>query len=82
MSGFLNAAQYGAGVAGPIVFEGPASANYDVDLGVYPVNEWYYGTVWQQSAIAMELIQSFAPPPFPDNLLINGTNKVSVGAGA
>ena len=26
--------QYGDGVVGPIVFNGPASANYDIDLGV------------------------------------------------
>lgn len=34
--------QYGMGVVGTIVINGPASTNYDVDLGTFPVSDWYY----------------------------------------
>lgn len=34
--------QYGDGVVGPMVFEGPATSNYDEDLGPYMVNDWYH----------------------------------------
>lgn len=33
-------AQYGDGVVGPIVIAGPATSNYDVDLGAMPINDW------------------------------------------
>ncbi|EHK98291.1 putative Laccase-3 [Glarea lozoyensis 74030] len=32
--------QYGEGVLGPIVIHGPATSNYDVDLGAMPVTDW------------------------------------------
>jgi len=38
-------AQYGDGASGSIVIDGPASSNYDIDLGPYPVTDWYYPTV-------------------------------------
>lgn len=37
--------QYGNGVLGPIVINGPASANYDIDLGPLMISDWYYGGV-------------------------------------
>ncbi|KAK4496969.1 hypothetical protein PRZ48_011418 [Zasmidium cellare] len=75
-------AQYGDGVAGPIVFDGPASANYDFDLGPYPVNEWYYRTAWQASSLAIDAIQTLGKPPAANNMLINGTNKNANGTGS
>lgn len=33
--------QYGDGVVGPMVFHGPAAANYDIDLGPYALTDWY-----------------------------------------
>jgi FtsP/CotA-like multicopper oxidase with cupredoxin domain len=32
--------QYGEGVLGPIVIYGPATSNYDIDLGAMPVTDW------------------------------------------
>lgn len=53
---------------------GPATANYDVDLGTYTVQDWYYITSYQAAARAM-LFSTSAPPPAGDNILVNGTNK-------
>lgn len=38
-------AQYGDGATGAVIIDGPASSNYDIDLGPYPVTDWYYPTV-------------------------------------
>ncbi|KAF2720149.1 multicopper oxidase [Polychaeton citri CBS 116435] len=73
--------QYGDGVVGPIVFDGPATANYDEDLGPYMLTEWYYSTAWQMQARALQNLQKRAPPPPGDNVLINGTNKNANGGG-
>ena len=32
--------QYGDGVVAPMVINGPATANYDVDLGPYSIFDW------------------------------------------
>ncbi|KAI9664629.1 MAG: hypothetical protein M1821_006075 [Bathelium mastoideum] len=68
-------AQYGDGVVGPIVINGPASANYDIDLGPFPVTDWYYPTSWQENDNSEIALQQGAPGPPADNILINGTNK-------
>lgn len=74
--------QYGDGVVGTMIFDGPASANYDVDLGVYPVNEWYYDTAYQINSLTSVNLQAGNPPPNANNVLINGTNKDANGNGA
>ena len=68
-------AQYGDGAFGAIVINGPASSNYDYDLGPYIVTDWYYKTSWQQGMIAHAALQGGGPPPAADQILINGTNK-------
>ncbi|CAK4020677.1 multicopper oxidase, type 1 [Lecanosticta acicola] len=73
--------QYGDGVVGPMVFNGPATANYDTDLGVYPINDWYYDTAFQVAANTLNNLQVHNGPPSADNILINGTNKAASGAG-
>ncbi|KAF2093837.1 hypothetical protein NA57DRAFT_68888 [Rhizodiscina lignyota] len=35
--------QYGDGLAGPLVINGPSTADYDIDLGVLPVTDWIDG---------------------------------------
>lgn len=62
--------QYGDGVLGPIVINGPATANYDTDLGALPITDWYYGTVNMHAA---RTEHANALPPEADNALINGT---------
>lgn len=32
--------QYGDGIVGMMVINGPTTANYDEDLGVLPVSDW------------------------------------------
>ncbi|KAI7052522.1 hypothetical protein KC366_g98 [Hortaea werneckii] len=39
-------AQYGDGVVGPIVIDGPATSNYDEDLGPMALTDWYYDTAF------------------------------------
>ena len=62
--------QYGDGVLGPIVIHGPATANYDIDLGTLPITDWYYQPVMYHSSIAEH---ANALPPTADNGLVNGT---------
>ncbi|PVH70990.1 multicopper oxidase [Cadophora sp. DSE1049] len=57
------------GVLGGIVINGPASANYDNDLGVMFLNDWTHET-----ADAMYHTAETSGPPTLDNGLINGTN--------
>ncbi|KAF2203973.1 putative multicopper oxidase, type 1 [Delitschia confertaspora ATCC 74209] len=69
--------QYGDGAFGALIINGPASSNYDEDLGPYIINDWYYNTAYQVGDIASDNLQKSppGPPPPGDNLLINGTNK-------
>ncbi|TRX88988.1 hypothetical protein FHL15_010110 [Xylaria flabelliformis] len=70
-------AQYGNGVFGSIVINGPASLNYDIDLGAYPIQDYYLPT-------ADELVvqtQHTPPPPSSNNVLFNGTNINPAGSG-
>jgi FtsP/CotA-like multicopper oxidase with cupredoxin domain len=72
--------QYGDGVIGPMVINGPATANYDIDLGPYVLQDWYYITAYQAGARAFNGGLG-GPPPTGDNILINGTNKNDNGGG-
>jgi FtsP/CotA-like multicopper oxidase with cupredoxin domain len=57
------------GVLGGIVIHGPATANYDEDLGVVFLNDWDHETVDELYSYA----QTQGPPTL-DTGLINGTN--------
>ncbi|KAK4628929.1 Laccase-3 [Fulvia fulva] len=70
--------QYGDGVLGPIVIYGPATADYDEDLGPLPITDWYYPGIYVVSSRAMH---QNALAPTADNGLINGT-MVSTSGGA
>ncbi|KAH8880656.1 laccase [Thozetella sp. PMI_491] len=71
--------QYVNGVLGTIQINGPASAPYDEDLGVFPVSDWYY-------AEADGILRSMIPPPGvaprSDNILFNGTHVNANGTGS
>jgi FtsP/CotA-like multicopper oxidase with cupredoxin domain len=73
-----HTAQYGEGVVGPIIIDGPASANYDEDLGVLPLTEWFYAQIFQ--LLWNDLYGSGAPPP-SQNVLINGSMIDGAGHG-
>lgn len=57
------------GVFGPIVINGPASANYDVDLGPLMLSDWSHET-----SDALYTHAQIVGPPQLANGLINGTN--------
>lgn len=64
--------QYANGVTGSIVINGPASLPYDIDLGPYPVSDWYYGAA---DIIAEKVAATTgAVPPPSSNVLFNGSN--------
>jgi FtsP/CotA-like multicopper oxidase with cupredoxin domain len=67
--------QYGDGAFGPLVINGPASANYDIDLGPLVINDYYYLTAWQIGLQSHANLQNGAPPPPADTIMINGKNK-------
>ncbi|KAI1134258.1 multicopper oxidase [Hypoxylon sp. FL0543] len=57
------------GVAGALIINGPATANYDEDLGTVFLTDWDHSTVDELWDTAQT-----AGPPSLDNGLINGTN--------
>ncbi|KAF7909066.1 hypothetical protein BELL_0043g00250 [Botrytis elliptica] len=67
-----HAAQYGDGVLvlGSIVINGPASLNYDYDLGPLPITDFYYKSTYEEGLLSVS-----KGPPKADNGLINGTNR-------
>ncbi|RDW60840.1 hypothetical protein BP6252_12223 [Coleophoma cylindrospora] len=73
-------AQYGDGIMGAIMINGPATANYDIDLGTYTIQDYYYSSAY---SISEFLTRNLVPPPAADNGLINGSmvNPVSGGGG-
>ncbi|GAM85422.1 hypothetical protein ANO11243_034290 [Dothideomycetidae sp. 11243] len=70
------AGQYGDGVVGPIVINGPATANYDVDLGPLPVTDWYYTPVQE---VGYRNEHTPGAPPAAENGLVNGSMTSSHG---
>ena len=66
--------QYSDGVVGTMVIDGPATSNYDYDLGAYPITDHYYRPAFE---LAPLIHYGVFPrgPPCAENILINGTNK-------
>ncbi|KAK2043561.1 multicopper oxidase [Colletotrichum somersetense] len=71
--------QYGNGVVGSIQINGPASADYDIDLGPYPITDWYYETADRLERKGELVVNGGAPPS--DNILFNGKNINPLGPG-
>lgn len=76
-----HSSQYGMGVVGTIIINGPSTANYDVDLGTFTVNDWYYQDAWVANSQSMQNLQQQKGPPTADNILVNGTGKSSSASG-
>lgn len=72
-----HSAQYGDGIQGAIVINGPATANYDVDLGPVAFTETYDETAWTKNWLALHV----AFPPTPINVLFNGSMVNTTGGG-
>jgi FtsP/CotA-like multicopper oxidase with cupredoxin domain len=78
--------QYANGVTGSIVINGPASLNYDIDLGAFPISDWYLGAADQIEDRVQSTTHPFIPgapgaPPPSDNILFNGSNINPNGTG-
>lgn len=67
--------QYGDGVVGGIQINGPATANYDLDLGIIPFTDWFYAPIFTVNAAALHA----NGPPTADNVLVNGTMTSASG---
>lgn len=65
------------GVSGGIVINGPATANYNTDMGIIMLNDWSHNTVDE----LYEVAQTVGPPEL-ENALINGTNVFDDGTGS
>jgi FtsP/CotA-like multicopper oxidase with cupredoxin domain len=63
--------QYGDGLVGPLIINGPATANYDEDLGVIMLQDWGHKPASELWPI---LVAQGGGPPTLDNTIINGTN--------
>ncbi|OCK85973.1 multicopper oxidase [Lepidopterella palustris CBS 459.81] len=73
-----HSVQYGDGVMGTIIINGPATANYDYDLGTLPITDYFYLPAFEINERAQH---SLTGPPIADNILINGTMKNANGGG-
>ncbi|KAF2255604.1 multicopper oxidase [Trematosphaeria pertusa] len=72
-------AQYSEGTLGTLIIDGPATANYDEDLGTLPITEWYSLPGFTLNEQAQH---SQVGPPKPDNILVNGTHVNANGGGS
>jgi FtsP/CotA-like multicopper oxidase with cupredoxin domain len=72
-------AQYGDGVVGALIIDGPATSNYDEDLGALPLTDWYYTPTFTLNEVAQHSLRG---PPAADNLLVNGTHVDGNGGGS
>ena len=72
--------QYSEGLFGPMILHGPATANYDEDLGVLFLQDWSHRTIFS----AWDWKQKYGITHSLSNLLINGNNTFdcSVYGGA
>lgn len=71
--------QYGMGVVGTILIDGPATENYDIDLGTFPMMDWYYRNADVINAVALTNAQAGGGAPPSNTLLLNGTNNNGPG---
>ena len=61
--------QYSEGLLGPLVINGPSSANWDVDLGPVIIQDWFHTPIFQ-----VWFEERTIPPVSSDTGLINGKN--------
>ncbi|KAL2427350.1 Oxidoreductase OpS5 [Exophiala dermatitidis] len=65
-------AQYGGGIRGPIIIHGPATADYDLDMGSVMIDEAFDKTIFQ---MAWNIARTRGALPPATNYLLNGKNK-------
>ena len=59
--------QYSEGAVGPIIINGPSSANWDIDLGALPLTDWFHEPVFEILASQPQA------PPTSQSILVNGS---------
>ena len=64
--------QYGDGIRGPLIIHGPATEDYDLDLGAVMLDETFSKSIFQM-ALDIARIRGALPPA--TNYLVNGKNK-------
>jgi hypothetical protein len=64
----MTGVQYGTGTLGPLVIDGPATDNYDEDLGPFAITDWYDETAFFNNPLARSI------PPQAYTGLVNGMN--------
>lgn len=64
------------GIVGSIVINGPATRNYDIDLGPLPITDWFHKSVF---VLSLDALHVPGPPPAGQGGLINGTMKTADG---
>ncbi|KAH8888457.1 hypothetical protein GQ53DRAFT_843425 [Thozetella sp. PMI_491] len=72
--------QLAEGLVGPIIIHGPTTANYDVDLGNFMLQDWGHDSafhIWIATQQKIALLQ-----PAAENGLINGKNPYTCDASA
>ncbi|KAF2736345.1 laccase [Polyplosphaeria fusca] len=69
------AVQYGEGLIGGIVINGPSSSDYDIDLGFFPFTDWFHETMFTTTARAIHQPRQ----PAADNILVNGSMTFQTG---
>jgi FtsP/CotA-like multicopper oxidase with cupredoxin domain len=67
--------QYGDGLYGPLIINGPATADYDEDLGLLTLSDWGHRSVFT----LWDAAEAGGYPPTFENGLINGTNMYGNG---
>ncbi|KAF2090214.1 multicopper oxidase [Saccharata proteae CBS 121410] len=69
--------QYADGVVGGILINGPATQNYDYDLGTLTLTDWYHTPAFDLDYVSS---RGTSGAPIADNGLINGTMKSPDGS--
>ncbi|KAH8727984.1 multicopper oxidase-domain-containing protein [Phaeosphaeriaceae sp. PMI808] len=70
-----HSVQYGDGLWGTLIINGPSTANYDIDLGTFPITDWFHAPIFTVNAAAVHA----SGPPTADNVLVNGTMTSTAG---
>jgi FtsP/CotA-like multicopper oxidase with cupredoxin domain len=58
-----------------MIINGPATKNYDIDLGTYPITDWFHSSIFTVNAASLHA----TGPPIADNVLVNGSMTSSSG---
>jgi FtsP/CotA-like multicopper oxidase with cupredoxin domain len=58
-----------------MIINGPSTKDYDIDLGTYPITDWFHASVFTVNAAGLHA----NGPPTADNVLVNGSMTSSFG---